>query len=413
MRGRWSAAAWLAAVLLAALNLRPAIASVPPIVDAIRDSLGLSGSAAGVLTSVPVVCMGLFAPAAAWAAGRWGTGPTMAFALALLAAATAVRPLAGAGLLYAATVFAGVAIAVGGALMPALVRTRFPTRVGPVTGLYTTALISGALIGAGGTEPLRTALGGSWRAALAIWAVPAVLALVVWLLVRPSSEAARPSSEAAPPSSEAALPAAVDRDWTPWRDRGAWLVTLYMGGQSLLYYAPLAWLAARYTDLGWAAGRAGGLLALFSATQVAAALVAPALARRDPRPAIVAGLLLAIVPLGLIAVTPLSAPALWAALLGIGVGANFALALTVVGQIAPTPAATPKASGMAFFVGYLLASVGPVAVGFLHDLTGGFRAPFLALVGFGLVTLVVGVAAGNASLAPHREADRAAAGRHA
>jgi CP family cyanate transporter-like MFS transporter len=393
VKGRWSAAAWLAAVLLAALNLRPAIASVPPIVDSLRDSLGLSGSAAGVLTSVPVVCMGLFAPAAAWAAARWGTGRTMAFALALVAVATAIRPLAGPGLLYAATVFAGVAIAVGGALMPALVRSRFPERIGPITGLYTTALITGALIGAGGTEPLRTALGGSWRAALAIWAVPAVLALVVWLLVRPAS--------AAPPAA-----ATAEVDWSPWRDRGAWMVTLYMGGQSLLYYAPLAWLAATYTDLGWSAGKAGGLLALFSATQVVAALVAPALTRRDPRPAIVVCLLVTIVPLGLIGVSPLSAPALWAGLLGIGVGANFTLALTVVGQIAPTPAATPKASGMAFFVGYLLAAVGPVAVGFLHDLTGGFRVPYLALVGFGLVTLVVGVAAGNASLAPHREAER-------
>jgi CP family cyanate transporter-like MFS transporter len=422
VRGRWSAAAWLAAVLLAALNLRPAIASVPPIVDSVRDSLGLSGSAAGVLTSVPVVCMGLFAPVAAWAAARWGTGRTMALALALLVVATAVRPLAGSGLLYAATVLAGIAIAVGGALMPALVRARFPDRVGPVTGLYTTALISGALIGAGGTEPLRAVLGDSWRAALAIWSVPALLALGVWLLVRPARDRGPASGVAAArevahagtghsvgPAGIADTRVPVNRsgaplevvEWSPWRDRGAWMATLYMGGQSLLYYAPLAWLAARYTDLGWSAARAGGLLALFSATQVVAALVTPALARRDPRPAIVGGLLIAVVCLGLIAVTPLSAPAVWAALLGVGVGANFALALTVVGQIAPTPDATPRASGMAFFVGYLLASVGPVAVGFLHDRTGGFRVPYLALVGFGLLTVIVGIAAGNAVRARH------------
>ncbi|SNT12740.1 MFS transporter, CP family, cyanate transporter [Asanoa hainanensis] len=383
MRGRLTTAAWLAAVLLAAVNLRPVIASVPPIVDAVRGSLGLSASAAGVLTAVPVVCMGLFAPAAAWAAGRWGTGRTMALALALLTVATAVRPLAGTGLLYGATVLVGVAIAVGGALMPALVRDRFPDRVGPVTGLYTTALISGALIGSGGTEPLRDFLGGSWRSALALWALPAGLALAVcWLVVRP---AVAPRGVAV----------AVGSDWSPWRDRDAWMVTLYMGGQSLLYYAPLAWLAARYTELGWSAARAGGLLALFSATQVVSALVAPALARRDPRPAIVVALLLAIGCLVLIGVSPLSAPALWAALLGLGVGANFSLALTVVGQVAPTPADTPRASGMAFFVGYLLASLGPVAVGFLHDLTGGFRVPYLALVPIGLLTLGFGVAAGT------------------
>ncbi|MEV4536132.1 MFS transporter [Asanoa sp. NPDC049518] len=381
MRGRFATAAWLAAVLLAAVNLRPAIASVPPIVDAVRGSFGLSASAAGVLTAVPVVCMGLFAPAAAWAAGRWGTRRTMALALALLTVATAVRPLTGVGLLYAATVLVGVAIAVGGALMPALVRDRFPERVGPVTGLYTTALISGALIGSGGTEPLRAGLGGSWRAALALWALPAGLALLVWLMVRPAAAPRR---------------VFVSSGWSPWRDRGAWMVTLYMGGQSLLYYAPLAWLAARYTELGWSAARAGGLLALFSATQVVSALVAPALARRDPRPAIVVGLLVAVGCLALIGVSPLSAPALWAALLGIGVGANFSLALTVVGQIAPTPADTPRASGMAFFVGYLLASLGPVAVGFLHDVTGGFRVPYLMLVPLGLATLVFGVAAGTA-----------------
>jgi CP family cyanate transporter-like MFS transporter len=259
-------------------------------------------------------------------------------------------------------------------------------------------LISGALLASGGTEPLRTVLGDSWRAALAIWSVPAALALAVWLAVRPA--AARPSARAAVRSGAgdgSVAPAPDGREWSPWRDRGAWMVTLYMGGQSLLYYAPLAWLAARYTDLGWSAGEAGGLLALFSATQVLSALVAPSLARRDPRPAIAGSLLITIAFLALIGVAPLSAPAVWAALLGIGVGANFALALTVVGQIAPTPAATPKASGMAFFVGYLLASIGPVAVGFLHDRTGGFRTPYLVLAAFGLPVLVAGLAAGQAS----------------
>jgi len=373
------------AVLLAALNLRPAIASVPPIVDTLRASLGLSASAAGVLTSVPVVCMGVFAPVAAWAAARWGTGRTMALALALLTVATAVRPVSGVPLLYLATVLAGVGVAVGGALMPALVRARFPTRVGPVTGLYTTALIAGALVAAGLTEPLRAAL-GSWRAALAVWAVPALVALVAWLLVRPGVRSAAP---VAPPARDGA--------WSPWRDRGAWAATVYMGGQSLLYYAPLAWLAARYTELGWTAGEAGGLLALFSATQLVSALLAPALSRRDARPAVAVAMVLTMGCLLLIGVAPLAAPLLWAALLGLGLGANFALALTVVGQIAPTSADTPRASSMAFFVGYLLAALGPLAVGVLHDATGGFGVPYVALAVFGVLTLAAGLVAGSST----------------
>jgi CP family cyanate transporter-like MFS transporter len=384
-------------VVLVAVNMRPVIASVPPIVDEVRAAYGLSAAAAGALTAAPVVCMGLFAPAAAWAAARWGTGSAVAGALALLAAAAAVRPVGGAALLYAGTVAAGIGVAVGGALLPALVRARFPDRVGPMTGVYTTALIGGALLGAGATEPLRGVLPGGWRGALAFWAIPVVIALVGWWAARPTTPPppstglkARPTT---PPPAAAAR--ASRGSWSPWRSRVAWLTTVYMGGQSLLYYAALAWLAARYTDVGWSAGAAGGLLALFSAAQLVTALTLPALARRDPRPAITGALLATMASLALIAVAPLAAPAVWATVLGLGVGGSFALALTVVGQVAPTPADTPRASGMAFFVGYLLAAAGPVAVGLLHDATGDYRGPYLALVGVGLVTLAAALPAGG------------------
>ena len=170
---RRSLVGWLVAVVLVSLNMRPAIASVPPIVDEIRGAYGLSAAAAGALTALPVVCMGLFAPAAAWVAGRWGTGRAIGGALVLLVVATAVRPLGGSALLFVGTVAVGIGVAVGGALLPALVRARFPDRVGPMTGVYTTALIGGALVAAGATEPLRGVLPATWRGALAFWALPA------------------------------------------------------------------------------------------------------------------------------------------------------------------------------------------------------------------------------------------------
>ena len=379
---RRSAVGWVVAVVLVSLNMRPVIASVPPVVDEVRAAYGLTGAEAGALTAAPVVCMGLFAPAAALVAARWGTARAVGGALALLAVTAAVRPLGGPALLFVGTLGAGLGVAVGGALLPALVRARFPDRVGPMTGVYTTALIGGALVGAGATEPLREVLPGAWRGALAFWALPAAAALVVWWAGRPSAAAAAPPEARGP--------------WSPWRSRVAWLATTYMGGQSLLYYSSLAWLSARYTELGWSPRAAGGLLALFSATQLVTALGLPAVARRDPRPAIAGALVVTMASLALVALAPLAAPAAWAALLGLGVGGNFALALTVVGQVAPTPADTPRTAGMAFFVGYLLASAGPVAVGLVRDATGGYRWPYLALVGVGLVTLAAALPAGAA-----------------
>jgi CP family cyanate transporter-like MFS transporter len=399
---RRSAAGWIAAVVLVSLNMRPVIASVPPIVDEVRTAYGLSAGAAGALTAAPVICMGLFAPAAGWVAARWSTGRAVAGALALLTVAAAVRPLGGPALLFAGTVAAGVSVAVGGALLPALVRARFPDRVGPMTGVYTTALIGGALIGAGLTEPLRSVLPGGWRGALAVWAVPAAAALAVWWVARPAARAPGPSAAPAgpatgPPPGRGRWSLPARGRWSPWRSRTAWLATAYMGGQSLLYYAALAWLSARYTELGWSVRAAAGLLALFSAAQLVTALGLPLLARRDPRPAIVGALVTTMASLALIALVPLAAPAVWATVLGLGVGGSFALALTVVGQVAPTPADTPRAAGMAFFVGYLLAAAGPVAVGLLHDVTGDYRWPYLALVGAGLATLAAAVPAGAAT----------------
>ena len=183
----------------------------------------------------------------------------------------------------------------------------------------------------------------------------------------------------------------------PWRERRAWLTTLYMGGQSLLFYASLAWLAARYTSLGMDATTAGLLLGVFSLTQIFSSLGAPVLAHRTGSlaPWIAASVGTCIVCLVPIALVPMAAPWLWAGALGLGMGGQFALALTLIAQIAPTPEAAPAYSGMAFFVGYLLAALGPLAAGALRDLTGGYEVPFLAVAGVGVVTLILGARAAS------------------
>jgi CP family cyanate transporter-like MFS transporter len=366
-----------------ATNLRTPIASIPPLVGPIARDLKLSAAGTGMLTTLPVVCMGLFAPVGALASRRWGRSRVVAGAVGLILAGTALRLAPGNAPLWTSTVLCGIGIAVAGALLPALVRGRFPDRVGPVTGLYTTGLIGGAMLAAALTEPARAVLHSEWPAALAVWAVPAALALAVWLpLAEGGSAVADP--HAAP----------------PWRERTAWFAALYMGGQSLMYYGILAWLAARYTAVGMPPAEAGLLLGLFSAAQLVSALALPVLAHRLGRiRLLIAGsVATSTAMLAVIALVPTAAPYPWTLLLGLGVGGQFALALTVLGSLGTGPAESAAVSGMAFFVGYLFAALGPVAAGALRDLTGGYRVPFLALAGVGVITLLAGIVAADRNL---------------
>ena len=387
---------WLLAIALVAANLRPVITSVPPIVDSLSVSLGLSTVAAGALTTLPVVCMGLFAPVAVALGRRFGMPWVLTLSVLAIAAGCFLRAFA----LYPGTALAGIGIAVAGALLPSLVRLSVPELVGPVTGLYTASLIGGALLAAGLTEPLRSAFDLSPQRVLAVWSVLALLALVVWLAF---GQSARPYASRPPGLVEVRAPW---RLYTrlPWRSRPAWLGTLYMGSQSLTFYAALAWLGSRYTGLGFSPARAGALLALFSATQVVTALAMPVLAHRrgSLRPFVAACALATASGLLLVAVVPSSfagAPWLWVALLGLGMGGNLSLALTVLAGSAPSAHDVAGFTGMAFFVGYLLAAIGPVAAGALLD-RSGFTTVFLVLAVLGVLTLVVGLAAAPRPAAP-------------
>ena len=401
------------ALALVALNLRPAIASVPPVLPDIQRDLRLSGAAAGALTALPVVCLGLFAPVAARLAGRFGVGRVVAWALVVLGAGTLARAVGGAAGLFAATFLAGIGLAVGGALLPGIVKAHFAAdRAATVTGLYTTGLAGGALLAAALTVPLRNLLGGSWAPALAVWALPAVAALAVWRQVAATAGIGPPAgpeplgsrsvggagsrsvggagSRSASPAAEASPPA---RGGLPWRSGLAWRVTLYTGLQSLLFYASLTWLSPLFQARGWSAERAGALLAVFSLTQLVATLGLPVLADRtgDRRPWIALAVSACTAGLLALAVAPLAAPWLVAAVIGFGTGGQFAMALTLLVDAAADPAASRRLSGMAFLVGYLLAAAGPAAVGGLYDATGGFTAAFLALTAIGVVTLALGV----------------------
>lgn len=379
----WLPPPWALVVGLVAVaaNLRVGLAGVPPLVGLITADLGLSNAAVGVLTTLPVLCMGVFAPVAHWASTRWGSAPVV-MAATILATLGSVLRLWGSNLtvLYAATLVLGVGIAVAGTLLPRLVKTMFPPeRVGLVTGIYMVALMGGATASAALSAPLAHLL-GSWEGSLASWSLVGLVGVVAWF---PLSRAVwQHRAEVTAGSLGARL---------PWRSRTAWLVSIYLAVQSVIFYSTLAWLAPSFIRLGWDSEHAGYLLSVFSAVQIVSGLVVPAITDRvrDLRTLLVpVGLSGAVGLVGLM-LAPDGAPWLWAVLVGLGQGSSFALALVLLVRAAATPHASGGLSAMGFLAGYGVASIGPLAMGAVRDATGGFHVVWVSLVVLVVVQLAL------------------------
>ncbi|WP_433284097.1 CynX/NimT family MFS transporter [Pseudonocardia sp. CA-142604] len=381
------------AIVLVAANLRPAVVGVAPVLSEISAAEGLSSTAAGVLSALPVFCFGLFAPAAPWLARRFGIERTVLGALVLLCAGFAVRSVGPVALLFVGNVMAGAAIATGNVLLPALIKRDFSHRTGVMTGLYTMAVSAGGALAAGITVPVAQAAGLSWRGALAVWGLFTLVALVIWL----------------PQTRRVHRIGSTGGVGGLWRDGLAWQVTGFMGLQSLGYYAVSAWIPAVFVGRGFGAEAAGWLLSLASFVGIIGSMVAPMLAARYRRQRAVALVITGVSALGLIGVILLPGgeiPSM--ALLGLGQGAALGLALTLVGLRSPDAPHTSQLSGMAQSIGYMLAAVGPFLVGVVHDATGSWTIPLLLLLVLFVPQAVVGVLAGRDLLVGRKPASQQA-----
>jgi MFS transporter, CP family, cyanate transporter len=376
-----SPALLVTAIFLAALNLRAALASVPPLVHTIQDDLGLSSAAAGLLTTVPVLCMGVFAPVSQRLAHRVGREATVAVALALLVAGLLLR-LGGDSypVLLVSTLLPGIGIALCGTVLPGIVKEFFPGRSGAMTGVYLLAMMVGATAASALAVPLADLL-GSWERSLAIWAGLAAVGLAGWLPV-----VRRVNDHDDPTEAETTARIAL-----PWRSPTARLMAAFMAMQSLGFYTQLAWIPPSYEARGWSARDAGLLLAVWSIVQLVSGVGGPALADRvrDRRPLVAGAVLLTVMGTLGIAVVPTAAPWLWVALMGLGQGAGFSLGLVKLVDYAPTPAASARLSAMVFLFSYSLASTGPFLFGAVRDATDSFAIPFGALVVVAVVQLAL------------------------
>jgi CP family cyanate transporter-like MFS transporter len=387
-RTRAAVVAPAAALVLVALCLRGPFAAVGPLVDELGGELTLSTGALSVVTSLPLVFFGLVSPLAPVVAARVGLHRAIVVGVAVLALGIALRHAGTVGL-YAGTALLAGGIAIANVLLPAAARAEYGERSPVVVGMVVASMALSATLGAGLAQPLAS-LGGGARAGLLLWLVPVLLALAaVALLARARRAGSSPVS--APASSRTAI----------LRDPVALAVTLFFGLQSLTFYAMLTWLPAILeTEAGTSAVAAGGLLAVATVLAAPASIVVPPLAARRRSQVgwtVAASAPIAVALVGLI-VAPAAAPALWSVVYGLGTGVSFPLAMTLVLVRTRDVGQTGRLSASAQSIGYLIAAGGPLVVGLLHELTGGWTAGLVVLLALAVVQIAAGLAAGRPRL---------------
>lgn len=375
----------IAGIVLIAINLRPALAGVGPLVGAIRETTGLSNTLLGLLTTLPLIAFGVLSTLTPLFTRRYGIEGTLAGALFLLTTGILLRAIPSVAALFAGTLLLGIAIAFGNVLLPSIVKRDFPGHSGEMTSLYSSVMGLGAAVAAGISVPLASDVGLGWRWSLGSWALLSFIALLLWLpQLRHNTLSSRSRSFR-----------------KAMRDLGgnlvAWQVALFMGLQSFTFYVILAWLPEILQSRGLDPSYAGWMLSLSQGTGVLGTIVVPTWAGKLNGQR---GLVWLVVLVEGISLAGLMLPEtfwvpLWVSLIGFSLGGSFGLALLfIVLRSHDTDTAT-ELSGMSQSIGYLLAAIGPTLFGALHDLTDAWLVPLLLLGGIAVIKLLMGLGAGR------------------
>jgi CP family cyanate transporter-like MFS transporter len=370
----------LLGLLALAANLRAALAGYPPLLETARADLGISASAAGLVQSGAVLMMAAGSFGGSAFGARFGRETALGAAVGLVALGSLVRGVPAMPALVGGSLLLGLGIGLAGVLLAGVVKEHLPASAGAVTGGYVVSMAVGATLAGAVAVPLAIGLGG-WSFSLAAWAVPAAVAVGLWVPVARAAGRGRADAPVEP------------RSGPVWRDPFARRMALYQAGTSSMFYGALTWLAPYYESQGYSAQVGGLLVAVWSVAQIPAALFAPVLAERRRRWRFWTGITLACGVAGVLGVMlwpapPAVGPWGWIVLLGIGVGAGFPLGLTVIAWRTAHGAASAATSGLALGTGYVCAGLTPLLMGVLIDLTGGFPVAMAVLLVAGGVQAV-------------------------
>jgi CP family cyanate transporter-like MFS transporter len=373
LRGR---IALLVAVALAALTLRPQLVGLGPVLPRAQDALGISHSVAALLGAIPVIGMGVFAPAAAPLAARVGAIRAVTIALALIAGGGIGRSiLPGAFAAIALTVPIGIGMGLGNALMVVAVKERFADRPVLVTGVYASGIQIGAAVAAGLSVPVADA-GDSWRAPMLVFSVAAAASLIWWLAATHGG-GPRPIGK---------------RAHFPLRNPVAWLLVALFASTAFVYYGYAAWLPDAFTEHGWSDAHAGQLLLIINAfaivTSVAVTLVGDRFHWSRRALLVPPCVFYAAGTLGIV-LDPAHG-LIWAVVTGCGNGAIFPLMMTLPLDAADRPEQVAGVVGMMLGIGYCIGALAPLALGALRDATGSFETGLWCIALAAVISLACG-----------------------
>ncbi len=374
----------VAGILLIAAALRAPFTGLPPLLGPIAEDFGLNTLATGALTTLPLLAFALISPFGALFARAFGLERTLFYALAAIALGIALRSADGVWTLYLGTAIIGMGIACGNVLLPSLVKRDFPQRIASLTGAYALTMGVAAAVGSAVVIPLAQAWG--WRVSLGTFLLLPMAALAVWM-----TQLGVRASQA-----NAGTTAPQQDGGKVWHSVLAWQVTLFFGLNSTIYYIVIGWLPAILVDAGMTPARAGSLHGILQlASAVPGLVIGPILGRmRDQRlAAAVVSLFSATALLGLLLAPQLALA--WSILFGLGSGANIILGLSFIALRTSNAHQAATLSGMSQCLGYLLAATGPIAIGALHDFTGGWQAPLALCTALALAAMGMGILSGR------------------
>lgn len=374
-------------VIFVAFNLRPAITSVGPLIGTIRDDIGFANWSVALLTSLPLIAFAIMSPIAPKLANKFSNEMTLVIGLFVLIIGISLRSMSVVFLIFFGTLCIGLGIAICNVLLPGVIKEKFPAKVAIMTSVYTTSMSIFATSASGLSIPLAEELNLGWQLALLVWAIPAVIGLIIWLIIYKNNR--KNTSDKQLKFFESKKGSGI------WKSNLAWKVALFMGFQSLIFYVTISWLPELLMDEGMRKATAGYMLSYFQLLGIPISFIIPMIAvkMKSQRALVLAINLLYIIGISTLLLKPTFAFIIFAiTLIGIASSANFALSLSFLAIRAKDAA---ELSGMAQSIGYLLAAIGPIIIGYVYDITQAWTIPLIILIGITFVIIYVGMGAGQ------------------